>query len=826
MIHDKMYFPSAQTLGDVELTNEIDSIANPHANIAEGYCMGYVTHEHMPDAFKLNFCSLPNAGDTTITFYKPEPANYSWGFVYERVFSNYSSTATTMYYRDSNNNVTRFSGFDYYQTANFVNAAQMCKATYPDGLQISCRYMFVLNSNFSDGYNMGADDNVNNVYINHIYQTTLTYLQMKTIIENNSTFVTITDTLAGSTISVDINVNDFNEHGLAIKTVNETYSIALIIYGWNANYYNQYSGWSGDSGRIPILPFFLESIPANMPNYWNIPEQNNVIVIPSGYSNEYKIRWRNGSIYDSNASIALGGWNYDEFNPIEAESHGLDYTVNCIYKNKIYIICGWDGMNRAKLYPQFLPTDLFKIFQFFNKIESGVTNWGDVINSSTYTTSHSTALFETTNNPTGERVTGNYQSIVSQLQPWQLENINITVSVYNPADLPPYDPTPGGGGENVGDNVIRPSTLGIGGTNGFVTQYALRATDIQELGQILWTSVFDSDYWQNYMFSLALDTGSFSMSSLLSFFVSLKVYPFALLNVPSYSQIGKNMYVGTGIHALEFTNNLHTINNYCDYIPGGSCTVWSGYFFNDYRDYINATYTLYVPYCGTIELNPGDVVHSTLTVQYAVDFATGGCVAYVDVLTHDGAQFTIAALPGQMGADVPLTATAAGAVASRFIGDAMKFGGLISGEVGNVVGGIAAGMSGKTPTGGGYGNVLSGMAGIMGGLPAAVGMDLAPGFAMQAANMIARGAVAAPMMSGGQGFASFGAPQTPYIQIRRGIYPDVTGLSTVCGSRGAGTYTIGELSGFVQGDIKTDGLNCPENEKIQIRQLIAKGIYV
>lgn len=402
--------------------------------------------------------------------------------------------------------------------------------------------------------------------------------------------------------------------------------------------------------------------------------------------------------------------------------------------------------------------------------------------------------------------------------------INPDNNVFDYNDIPEPTP-PGGDAENVGDNITRPSTLGIGGTNGFVTQYALRATDIQELGQILWTSVFDSDYWQNYMFSLALDTGSFSMSSLLSFFVSLKVYPFALVNVPSYSQTGKNMYVGTGIHALEFTNNLHTINNYCDYIPGGECTVWSGYFFNDYRDYINATYTLYVPYCGTIELNPGDVVHSTLKVQYAVDFATGGCVAYVDITTQDGAQFTIAALPGQMGADVPLTATAAGAVASRFIGDAMKFGGLISGEVSGVAGGVVSAMMGKTPSGG-YGNVLSGMAGMYGGLPAAVGMDLAPGFAMQAANMISRGAVSAPMMSGGQGFASFGAPQTPYVQIRRGIYPDVSELSTVCGSRGAGTYTIGDLSGFVQGDIKTDGLDCPENEKIQIRQLIAKGIYV
>lgn len=122
--------------------------------------------------------------------------------------------------------------------------------------------------------------------------------------------------------------------------------------------------------------------------------------------------------------------------------------------------------------------------------------------------------------------------------------------------------------------------------------------------------------------------------------------------------------------------------------------------------------------------------------------------------------------------------------------------------------------------------MLSGMAAMMGGPMAAVGMDLAPGLASQALNMVTRGAITAPMMAGGRGFASFGAPQTPYVQIRRAIYPEISGLKTVAGAPAAGTFTVNQLSGFVQGDLKTDGLTCPDSDKTKIRELFTAGIYV
>lgn len=421
---------------------------------------------------------------------------------------------------------------------------------------------------------------------------------------------------------------------------------------------------------------------------------------------------------------------------------------------------------------------------------------------------------------TGKLLTGELQE--SDVQPWQWDNINIDDFTEN--DIPEYVPPTPEEAENIGDKITRPASIGVGGTNGFVTQYALNRADVAQLGALLWTSFVDQDYWQNYLFSLALDTGTFQLSGLLNFFVSLKVYPFPLINIDSFSQWGSDMYIGTGIVPLHFNNPLHVINNYCDYISGGYIEIPR--YFNDYRDYINTEISLYLPFCGTVQLNPGDVIGNRIEIEYAIDFATGGCIAYVDLTTGDGAGYPVGALPGQIGADIPLTATAAGEVAARFIGDGLNVAGMIGGEVGRIGSGVAGALGGNPSGGSGGGSVFAGVAGMYGGAGAAMAADLAPGLARQGLQVLQRGAVGAPMLSGGRGFAAFGAPSKPYVQIRRGIYPELTGLHTVDGAPAAATATISSLSGFIQGSVKADGLSCHQAEKEEIIALIASGIYV
>ena len=488
----------------------------------------------------------------------------------------------------------------------------------------------------------------------------------------------------------------------------------------------------------------------------------------------------------------------------------------------------WNRVNvRFEISRVFTAEDILKHLSLFPRIVID----GDAVAPNpqySYYENHSYATHVTEDNEfLAELITGDLtdDTFKEKLRLWQWDNTEWEENDYTEEDRPPYEPEPGEEGENIGDKITRPAILSIGGTKGFITQYALNATQVGQLGQILWTSVFDTDYWKNFMFSLALDTGSFSLSSLLGFFLSLKVYPFSMVNVPSYASFGQDMYFGTGIKELHFTTNIHTINDYADYISGGWCTVTSNNFYNDYRDYVNTEITLYVPYCGTVQLNPGDVIGNKISVQYAVDFATGGCIAYVDLETGDGAAgYPIAAMHGQIGADVPLTATAAGEVAARFIGDAANAAGLIGGQVGQEIETASGALQGKfKPTPGSVGFAIGGPAGAAAGFAASV----APGLGAQALNMLTRGAVAAPILSGGRGFASFGAPQVPYIQIRRGIYPPDTNLINVAGKPAAAAATIGDLTGYIKGTVKAEGLaGVTQEEQAAIISHIAAGIFV
>lgn len=416
----------------------------------------------------------------------------------------------------------------------------------------------------------------------------------------------------------------------------------------------------------------------------------------------------------------------------------------------------------------------------------------------------------------------------ARLTDWERvgERLDPDSAAYDPADKPPYTPEDDDTPANVGASVLRPSTLGVGGTSGFITQYVLTAAEIATLGRTLWTSFVNPDYWRNFLFSLALDTGSFDMSSLLDYFVSLRVYPFSLINVPSYAATGSpSIYIGSGMVPLTITGSttLHTINNFADYIDAGSCTVHSAYFHDDFRDFSNVEIMLYLPYCGTVQLNPGDVVGGTLHAQYAIDFATGGCVAYVDLTSAEGLSYPIAVLPGSIGADVPLTATNAGQIAARFAGHVINFASTVTSNAASDLNTRASAATGAI-TGGASGALSRSSSGI--GAIATGGINAGLQHASQALDMATRPAIGIPTLSGGRGFSSFGAPQTAYIQIRRGIYKRPQTYDHTVGAPSSASKTIGSLAGLVKGAVDTAGLSCTADEAAEVRTLIAAGIIV
>lgn len=409
------------------------------------------------------------------------------------------------------------------------------------------------------------------------------------------------------------------------------------------------------------------------------------------------------------------------------------------------------------------------------------------------------------------------------LRPWQYENFQVNefteedVPGPTPGPGPRPEPEPPGEEENGGDDIDLPSTLGVGATLGFITQYCLNASQIAELGGILWTSFVDPDYWKNYMFSLALDTGSFNTSALLDFFISLRVYPFPLVNIPSYSNFGQDMYIGTGTIPLHFTTNLHTINSFTEWVDAGSADI--PFIFGDFRDY-NQEITLYLPFCGTVQLEPADVLGGTINVKYAVDFATGACTAIAIIQTWDGHHYPIAILPGQIGADVPLSATSAGQIAARLGGDVLNIAGILVDGAKSTVGAVApmvVGIASENPA-----MIAAGAAGA--GSSVVSGAAQAAG---QVLNMATRPGIGAPMLSGGRGFSGFGCPQKCYIQMRRPFYDKPANYDSTEGQPATVQVQVLQCSGlarFVNPDVSS--IDAMEEEKEQIRRRLAQGVII
>lgn len=82
-------------------------------------------------------------------------------------------------------------------------------------------------------------------------------------------------------------------------------------------------------------------------------------------------------------------------------------------------------------------------------------------------------------------------------------------------------------------------------------------------------------------------------------------------------------------------------------LDAGHCTYYPT--FGDYRDYEGSA-ELYIPYCGSVHIDPATYMGHQISVRYLVDLRTGACLAliYRDQLITDS-------IPGQMGVSIPFS---------------------------------------------------------------------------------------------------------------------------------------------------------------------------
>lgn len=218
----------------------------------------------------------------------------------------------------------------------------------------------------------------------------------------------------------------------------------------------------------------------------------------------------------------------------------------------------------------------------------------------------------------------------------------------------------------------------VGDLTTLTKRYVLNAAAVQHLGRELWTISSDLindgqggvDY--NNLNDKMLD--SFLTQNPIDCIVDLRRYPMEIPKADScLLKLGKYETI-VGGYTME-----KTVYNYLFELRQPIYPLF-GDSFIDYEPYTH--FELYIPFCGTVSIEPADILGRKLAVQLVVDFTTGTATAYVmsDNLVIKSAQ-------GQIAIDIPVSGiqsvTAASQISNAIIDARVAKAGEI-GAVGNL----------------------------------------------------------------------------------------------------------------------------------------------
>lgn len=154
------------------------------------------------------------------------------------------------------------------------------------------------------------------------------------------------------------------------------------------------------------------------------------------------------------------------------------------------------------------------------------------------------------------------------------------------------------------------------------------------------------------------------------------------------------------VAGLTIANVTSTVGCY-KLLAGYNCIIHGGdyhytAYWGDFNDYANATYYLYIPYGGVVEMAPSHVVNRDLRLEYALDIITGAATAIVysnDVL--------VKTVPCQFSQTVPISVSNTNQREIRNSIMALNVGTSILGTVasgGNIVGALLGGATSAVST--------------------------------------------------------------------------------------------------------------------------------
>ena len=295
--------------------------------------------------------------------------------------------------------------------------------------------------------------------------------------------------------------------------------------------------------------------------------------------------------------------------------------------------------------------------------------------------------------------------------------------------------------------------------------------------------------------------------------IGLSIFPCAIpaTDVDTVKANVLGIEIGTGVQA-------HIANNQFVSIDCGTLDV-KEYWGNclDYNPYTRIS--IFLPFCGTYELDVDEVMGKTINVSYRIDIMSGACLATIKI---DGSVFY--QYSGQCSAQVPLSSVSF----DQFLSSMINLGVATATGVG-AIGAAGAGVKEAETAFHAAGSYGSGGSALM------EAREHLSAVKTQSANSIADATVGAVMgskgfyqhagaMSGSPGFLGV---KTPYLIIKRpeqlipGMYGKFHGFPSNT------TAVLGDLVGYTEvGDIRLNIPDATVEEIIECEQLLKGGVVI
>lgn len=178
----------------------------------------------------------------------------------------------------------------------------------------------------------------------------------------------------------------------------------------------------------------------------------------------------------------------------------------------------------------------------------------------------------------------------------------------------------------------------------FTTRYIMTTGQISHAHKFLLSQIsanVDSDFWSSQ--KLYVNNPIDVVQNVLLFPFDISDYQ---TDEPSYSDLAFGQLIETG-YSVQINREQYCIINMggCTYFPKLGNNPKD---FRNYPPYSSAT--LYIPYCGSVEIDPNLYMGHSISVKLIVDMATGSCLAliYRDNMVVDS-------ISGTIGISFPIT---------------------------------------------------------------------------------------------------------------------------------------------------------------------------